>query len=128
MQGNDVELAFTPSILDTPDIVFTNTTTTTTTTTYDPLHNHTDNLSISNPSTTTTNETSSSTASSADVKVLRIEGELKQSFGESRKPTPSPFQKISSNGVFTYNKPSPVVTTEDGTTIEIPSTADVKNK
>jgi hypothetical protein len=128
MQTDDVELEFTPSILDTPSLMTPNIVFTVPTirSAYNPLHINNGNLSISNPSSiTTTNETASSTSSSAEVKVSKIEDELKQSLGEGRKPTPSPFEKMSSTNGFILDKPSQVITTDDGTTIEIPSTADV---
>jgi len=125
MQAEETELC-TPNVLETsslmtPDIVFT---APTTTTTYDPLHNQPDSLSTSNSSTTTT----TNEVSSASVKLSKIEDELKQSLTEPRKPTPSPFQKISTNTVFILeNRTNPIITTDDGSTIEIPSTADVKS-
>jgi hypothetical protein len=133
MQGDDVEFELTPGMLDTPSLLTPDITLTASTnqSTYNPLHknysNNNENNSTSNPlSIRTTNQTSSS-ASSADVKVLKIEDELKQSLSEPRKPTPSPFQKISSTNVFNLDKPVPVITNDDGTAIEIPSTADVRN-
>ena len=62
---------------------------------------------------------------SADVKVSRIEDELKQSLSEPRKPTPSPFQKISSTSVFNLDKTASVIVNDDGIAVEVPSTADV---
>ena len=124
MQSDDVDLVFTPSILEnasllTPDIVSNGSTTQST---YNPLHAIHSNPS-SQSSSLSTNETVSS-VSSADVKVSKIEDQLKQSFIEPRKPTPSPFQTMTSGRtVFTLDKPIPV---EDTGAIEIPSTADVK--
>ena len=133
MQAEETELC-TPNVLETPslmtpDIVFT---APTTTTTYDPLHNQPDSLSTSNSSststTTTTTTTTTNEVSSASIKLSKIEDELKQSLTEPRKPTPSPFQKISTNTVFILeNRTNPIITTDDGSTIEIPSTADVKS-
>jgi len=125
MQAEETELC-TPNVLETPslmtpDIVFT---APTTTTTYDPLHNQPDSLSTSNSSTTTTTTTTTNEVSSASIKLSKIEDEL----NEPRKPTPSPFQKISTNTVFILeNRTNPIITTDDGSTIEIPSTADVKS-
>jgi len=129
MQTDEVEFELTPGMLDTPSLLTPNIVLNAPT--YNPLHtnlsnnNNNQNSSTSNPSSLTTTNNTSSTASSADVKVLKIEDELKQSLSESRKPTPSPFQKISTNNVFILDKPPPIITTDDGTTIEIPSTADV---
>ena len=131
MQAEETELC-TPNVLETPslmtpDIVFT---APTTTTTYDPLHNQPDSLSTSNSSSTSTTTTTTTTneVSSASIKLSKIEDELKQSLTEPRKPTPSPFQKISTNTVFILeNRTNPIITTDDGSTIEIPSTADVKS-
>jgi hypothetical protein len=123
MQTDEVEFGFTlntPSLM-TPNIVLN----------APPfksnIRTNNENTTTSNSSstTTTTNE-DSLTASSADVKVLKIEDELKQSFSEPRRPTPSPFQKISSTNVFNLEKPTTVITTEDGSTVEVPSTADVR--
>lgn len=111
----------------TPNIVFS---TPVIASTYNPLHNN-ENQSISNTISTTTITTTaekSLIASSADVKVSKIEDELKQSLHGARRPTPSPFQSISSTNSFNLNKSVPVITTDDGTTIEMPSTADVKKK
>jgi len=123
MQTDEVDFGFTlntPSLM-TPNIVLN----------APPfksnVRTNNENTATSNSSstTTTTNE-DSLTASSADVKVLKIEDELKQSFSEPRRPTPSPFQKISSTNVFNLEKPTTVINTEDGSTVEIPSTADVR--
>lgn len=128
MQTDEVEFDFTPNTLNTPSLMTPNIVAHAPP--FKPIFNsNTGHTTTSNPSsiaTTTTNE-SSSNASSADVKVLKIEDELKQSFGESRRPTPSPFQKISSTTVFNQEKTFNVITTEDGSTVEIPSTADVRN-
>ena len=124
MQTDEVDFVFTPSELEgpslvTPDIVPT---APQIKSIYNPLHTIHENLSTSNLST---NETASS-ITSADVKVSKIEDQLRQSLSEPRKPTPSPFQKISStHSVFILDKPIPV---DDGGTIEVPSTADVKKK
>ncbi|CAF1271740.1 unnamed protein product [Rotaria sp. Silwood1] len=133
MQGDEVEFEFTQGSLETPSLMTPNIV----------LHappikavfntisanmSTSNNISsTSNPSLiiTTSTETQSP-ISSADIKVSEIEDKLKQSFSEPRKPTPSPFQKISSNNnVFILDKPSSIITNDDGTTIEIPSTADV---
>jgi hypothetical protein len=123
MQTDEVEFGFTlntPSLM-TPNIVLN----------APPfksnVRTNNENATTSNSSSTTTNQ-DSLTASSADVKVSKIEDELKQSFSEPRRPTPSPFQKISSTNVFNLEKPTNVITTEDGSTVEIPSTADVRKR
>ncbi|CAF1315439.1 unnamed protein product [Adineta steineri] len=135
MQTDEGEYEFTASTLDTPSLITPNIVLNPSI--YKPTFNSTDtdastnnaNSTISNPAsiatTTTTGETSSTEESSADVKVLKIEDELKQNFGEPRRPTPSPFRNISSSNSFTVEKPSNVITNDDGSTIEIPSTADV---
>jgi len=133
MQTDEVEFELTPGMLDTPSLLTPNiiSTTITNQSTYNPLHinysTNNENDSTSNPSSIRTTIQTSSSASSADVKVSRIEDELKQSLSEPRKPTPSPFQKISSTNVFNLDRPVPIITNDDGTTIEIPSTADVRN-
>lgn len=76
-------------------------------------------------SATTTTTATNSAASSADVKVHKIEDELKNSVSEPRRPTPSPFQKMSSGSGFALSKPSAMIVNDDGVTVEIPSTADV---
>jgi hypothetical protein len=127
MQADEGDLVFTPSILDTPSLMTPNIVLTAPTikSNYDPLHTSNESLSTSNASSIITNETSS-TASSADAKVSKIEDQLKRSLTEARKPTPSPFETISTTrSVFILDKPTSV---EDGTTIEIPSTADVKKR
>ncbi|CAF1178968.1 unnamed protein product [Rotaria sordida] len=132
MQGDEVEFEFTPSLLETPSLMTPNIVLNAPSIksvfqmTRTNISIPSDIISTSNPSliiTTTTRETQPSIFS-ADVKVSKIEDELKQSVAESRRPTPSPFQNISSNNVFILDK-TPVITNDDGTTIEIPSTADV---
>lgn len=123
MQTDEGDL-FTPGIFDTPSLVTPDVVVAgrTVESTYDPLHSINESLSTSNPSSQTTNETSS-VASSADVKVSKIEEQLKRGIAEPRKPTPSPFQAMTAaHPVFVLDKPPPV---EDVVNIEIPSTADV---
>lgn len=67
----------------------------------------------------------SSSVSSADAKVSKIQDELKQSLNEPRKPTPSPFQKITSSHAFNLEKPITTFPNDDQTPMEVPSTADV---
>jgi hypothetical protein len=134
MQTDEVEFELTPGMLDTPSLLTPNIVLNAPPIklTFNPMHTNTSN---NNQSAATSNASSrrdsgiSSSISSADVKVLKIEDELKQSLSEPRKPTPSPFQKISSSPhIFNLDKPpANVITTDDGTTIEIPSTADVRN-
>lgn len=125
MQTDEGDLLFTPSILETPSL-FTpdiGSSVSTIQSTYDPLHANHDTLSSSQSSSISTNGTAS-TVSSADVKVSKIEDQLRQSLMEARKPTPSPFQAMSNGrSVFNLDKPIPM---DDGGTIQIPSTADVK--
>jgi hypothetical protein len=128
MQTNDMEFELTPGMLDTPSLMTPNIVLNPPpfklTHTINPSHN--ENTLISNPSSiTTTNSEPSSSTSSADIKVLKIEDELKQSFADPRQPTPSPFQKISNT--FTLDDTASSVPNDDGITIEVPSTADVRN-
>jgi len=124
-----MDLEFSPSILNTPSLmtpniganplIFKSSYTTTT------IDVNNDNNSISNASsiatTTTTNDESLST-SSAEIKLSKIEHDLKQSFSQPRKPTESPFQRIAEAGVLTIEKNVSMPSAND----DIPSTAEVK--
>jgi hypothetical protein len=123
-----MDLEFTPGILDTPSLTTPNISMNSLI--YKPLHttstvdvnNH--NNSTSNPSSTTDESLS---VSSAETKLSKIENDLKQSFTQPRKPTESPFQKIITAGVLTIEKTIPIPsTTDDGTFVDVPSTAEVK--
>ncbi|CAF4174829.1 unnamed protein product [Rotaria sp. Silwood2] len=131
MQGDEAEFEYTPGLLETPSMMTPNivlhaSMKSVFNTALANIPNPRDTMSTSNssPVLTTSSETQSP-ISTADVKVSKIEDELKLSFSEPRKPTPSPFQKMSSTNVFNLDKPPTVITNDDGTTIEIPSTADV---
>lgn len=124
MQTDEGDLLFTPSILETPSLLTPDIVSTVSAiqSTYNPLHATHDSLSSSQSSSISTNGTNS-TVSSADVKISKIEDQLKQSLAEGRKPTPSPFQTMSTGrGVFNLDKPMPM---EEGGMMPIPSTADV---
>jgi hypothetical protein len=132
MQTDEVEFELTPGMLDTPSLLTPNIVVNAPPIklTFNPAYiNNSENSSNNSNRPSMTNSGASSSVTSADVKVLKIEDELKQSLSEPRKPTPSPFQKISSSTqIFNLDKPpANVITTDDGTTIEIPSTADVRN-
>ncbi|CAF2971553.1 unnamed protein product [Rotaria sp. Silwood2] len=131
MQGDEAEFEYTPGLLETPSMMTPNivlhaSMKSVFNTALANIPNPRDTMSTSNssPVLTTSSETQSP-ISTADVKVSKIEDELKLSFSEPRKPTPSPFQKMSSTNVFNLDKPPTIITNDDGTTIEIPSTADV---
>jgi len=122
---------FTPGILDTPSLITPNISMNSLV--YKPLHttstvdvnNH--NNSSSNPSSIATTTDESLSVSSAETKLSKIENDLKQSFTQPRKPTESPFQKMITAGVLTIEKTIPMPsTTDDGTFVDVPSTAEVK--
>ena len=131
MQTDEVDFELTPGMLDTPSLLTPDIVLNappmklTFNRTYANTSTNNKMISSSNPSSIATTETSSS-VTSADYKVSKIEDELKQSLTGPRRPTPSPFQKISTTNIFILDKPSSILTTDDGT-IEIPSTADVSN-
>jgi hypothetical protein len=118
-----MDLEFSPSILDTPSLntpniganplIFKSSYTTT-------MINDDNNTSMTR--TTTNNESLPILA--AEIKVSKIEHDLKQIFTQPRRPTESPFQKIVEAGVKNVSIP---LTTDDGTPYEIPSTAEVMN-
>ncbi|CAF1152442.1 unnamed protein product [Adineta ricciae] len=133
MQADEAEFEGVSNTLDTPSIMTPNIVMPLQT--YKPsflsmdstptADNNNENPKPSNLSSMITKTNGEMPLTSADVKVSRIEDELKQSLSEPRKPTPSPFQKISSTPVFNLDKPVPVIVTDDGITVEVPSTADV---
>jgi len=120
-----MDLEFSPSILDTPSLITPNIganplifkSSYTTTNTNDDNNN----TSSTNETSITTNDESLS-ISSAEIKLSKIEHELKRSLIQSRRPTESPFQKIAEGGVRNV---SISLTTDDGIPFEIPSTAEV---
>lgn len=125
-----MDLEFTPGILDTPSLMTPNInpliykplqTTATVDVNSDKNNN---NNSSSNPSTS--NE--SLPVSTAEIKLSKIEYDLKQSFTQPRKPTESPFQKMVVAGVLTIDKNISMssTTTDDGIPVDVPSTAEVK--
>src|ERR1700722_14962301 len=99
MQSDDMEFEFTPSVLNTPSLMTPtiNMTVTASKANLNSLpsfivaNNNNNNNNIST-SSTTTRTSSLSIVSSADVKLSKIEDDLKKSFSERRKPTESPFQ------------------------------------
>jgi len=122
-----MDLDFSPSILNTPSLmtpniganplIFKSSYTT------NPINVNNDNNSISNSSlTTTTTNDESLSISSAEIKLSKIERDLKQSFTQPRKPTESPFQRIAEAGVLTIEKNVSMPSATD----DIPSTAEVK--
>ncbi len=129
-----MDLEFSPSILDTPSLMTPNINT-------NPLifkssyamsttnnDNHNSNYDPSSIIPTTTNDESLS-HSTAEIKLSKIEHDLKQSFTQPRKPTESPFQKIAEAGVLSMTKNVSIsLTTDDGIPFEIPSTAEVKHE
>jgi hypothetical protein len=119
---------FTPGILDTPSLITPNISMNSLV--YKPLHTTSTvdvNNSSSNPSSIATTTDESLSVSSAETKLSKIENDLKQSFTQPRKPTESPFQKMITAGVLTIEKTIPIPsTTDDGTFVDVPSTAEVK--
>jgi hypothetical protein len=121
-----MDLEFSPSILDTPSLITPNIganplifkSSYTTTNTNDDDNNNTSSIDATS---ITTNDESLS-ISSAEIKLSKIEHELKRSLIQSRRPTESPFQKIAEGGVRNV---SISLTTDDGIPFEIPSTAEV---
>lgn len=133
-----MDLEFSPSILETPSLMTPNIgvpnpmifKSSYIPTTMDDNINTT-STSNSNPSsiaTTTTTNDESLSISSAEIKLSKIENDLKQSFSQPREPTESPFQKMAKAGVLppidnkNVSIPS---TTDDGILVDIPSTAEV---
>jgi hypothetical protein len=118
-----MDLEFSPSILNTPSLMTPNIGA-------NPLifkssyttNVNNDNNSISNSSLTTTTNDESLSISSAEIKLSKIERDLKQSFTQPRKPTESPFQRIAEAGVLTIEKNVSIPSATD----DIPSTAEVK--
>ena len=129
-----MDLEFTPGILETPSLVTPSITMNQlmynalhhTTSTVD-VNNDNNNNSSSNPSSIATTTDESLSISSAEIKLSKIENDLKQSFTQPRKPTESPFQKMITAGVPTIEKTIPMPSTnDDGIPVDIPSTAEVK--
>jgi hypothetical protein len=119
---------FTPGILDTPSLITPNISMNSLV--YKPLHTTSTvdvNNSSSNPSSIATTTDESLSVSSAETKLSKIENDLKQSFTQPRKPTESPFQKMITAGGLTSEKTIPIPSTiDDGTFVDVPSTAEVK--
>ncbi|CAF1566002.1 unnamed protein product [Rotaria magnacalcarata] len=132
MQADEGEFDLTSSFLETPSLMTPNIVLNAQPiksvfiTTPVRVANGNDISSTSNPSSilSTSSETSSC-LSSADAKVSRIQDELKQSFNETRQPTPSPFQKMSSTPVSNFDKPILPNANDDAASMKVPSTADV---
>lgn len=135
MQTDDVDFGFTPLLADTsslmtPNIVLNGPSTKSSfSETVNELATNSDISSRSNPSSIMITESEPpSNTSTADVKVTKIEDELKRSLMEARQPTPSPFQKISSSNTIHMARPAPaMIMNEDVTATEAPSTADVRS-
>jgi hypothetical protein len=128
-----MDLEFSPSILDTPSLITPNITLNQLI--YKPSHTiSTDDVtnvsnnktSSSNSSIITTTSNESLPVSSAEMKLSRIEHELKQSFNQRRKPTESPFQRMAEASGLTNEKNVALLpSTDDGIPLEVPSTAEV---
>ena len=135
MQTVESELDLTPSTLETPSLMIPNIVLNPSPMKFVHDSRHT-NISAYNEITSIPKSSSvANTAdtkifpsiSSADAKVSKIEEELKQGFAEPRRPTPSPFQKISGNkSFFMVDKFDPVVSTGESAKIEVLSTPDVR--
>lgn len=67
----------------------------------------------------------SSSLSSNEIKLSKIENDLMQSFTQSRRPTESIFQKMAKAGVLNIQNVSVSHTNDDGMPLDIPSTAEV---
>ena len=126
-----MDLEFSPNLLNTPSLTTPNIAANTPVifkSSYATMAADDNEPSI--PARTVTDESSSlsSIISSADVKVLKIEHDLKQTLSQPRKPTESPFQKLAESGSFPTPKPvvSMPLTSDDGIPLEIPSTAEVR--
>ena len=133
-----MDLEFSPSVLDTPSLITPNiaesplvyrpsySTALELTTPYANNHHH----STSDASSTnTTSDESSLSLLSADIKVSKIEDDLKQSLSQSRKPTESPFfskYTASSDASTDKHTAATASTTDDGIHVNVPSTAEVK--
>jgi len=124
-----MDLEFSPSILDTPSLNTPNMNTNPMIfkSSYTTTAMNVNNNSSSNPSSTTTNNKLLS-VSTAEIKLSKIEHDLKQGFTQPRKPTESPFQKMVEAGVLTIDKNiSMPSSTDDGLPADVPSTAEVMN-
>lgn len=138
MQSNDLELEATPNILETPSLATPNfiSAVVYNKNDFDPnsndysneLDNSNVSLSSSIVSTTTLSNDNNEMGppdTVTDEKLSRIEDELRQSVAGTRKPTPSPFEKIVGQSIqiprISYPTPN-----DDGIVTEAPSTADVR--
>jgi hypothetical protein len=125
-----MDLEFSPSILNTPSLMTPNIganplifKSSYTTTAINVNNDNDPNLNVSSIATTTTTTNDESLSiSSAEIKLSKIEHDLKQSFSQPRKPTESPFQRIAEAGVLTIEKNVSMPSAND----DIPSTAEVK--
>lgn len=107
-----MDLDYSPNLLDTPSLV---------------TPNITNNPMLFKSSYVSTNNDRNviDDSSSAEVKLSKIERELKQGFNQPRQPTESPFRKLAENaGSLSMSKATPM-TGDDGILSEIPSTAEV---
>jgi hypothetical protein len=132
-----MDLEFSPSILETPSLMTPNINTnplifkssygtTTNNVNNDDDNNNNNHHSSSNSSSITTSDESLS-VTSAEIKLSKIEYDLKQSFIQPRKPTESPFRKMAEAVVLSSEKNISIPsTTDDGILADVPSTAEVK--
>lgn len=144
MQSNEMDFALTPSLLETPSLMTPNILqNNTNSNNLNPFKSYgvhemnvtseQETLPNSNPPsipTTVTNSVTTSEPSSSpsgDVKVSRIEDDLKKSIF-TRLPTPSPFATIATANGTGIASMSFQTATENTSVPEVPSTADVKTK
>lgn len=123
-----MDLDYSPNLLDTPSLITPNISNNSMLFKSSYVTNNDDTHQTSINDRNVTDE-SSSANSSAEVKLSKIEHELKQSFNQSRQPTESPFRKLAESGGsggLSMAKPASLsLTGDDGIPIEIPSTAEV---
>jgi len=141
MQSNEMDFSLTPSLLETPSLmtpnILQNNNNSNNLNPFKSYGVHEMNLTSeqetlpdSNPSsipTTVTNSVTTSepsSSSSGDVKLSRIEDDLKKSLF-TRLPTPSPFATIATANGTGISSMSFQTATENTTVPEVPSTADV---
>lgn len=126
-----MDLEFSPNLLNTPSLMTPNIAADTPVmfkSSYAMAADDDNNNGTSRTARRLTDE-SSLVVSSADVKMLKIEHDLKQTLSQPRKPTESPFQKLAESGSFSMPKPvSMPLTNDDGIPLEIPSTAEVRRE
>ncbi|CAF0976900.1 unnamed protein product [Rotaria sordida] len=131
-----MDLEFSTNILDTPSLITPNISLNPliykishTPTIVDVNNEDNHDLSTNPPSiitTTITNNESLSTSSN-DIKLSKIEDDLKRTFTQPRKPTESLFQKMAKAGVLSMENVSIPSNIDDGIPVDVPSTAEVMN-